>query len=932
MKIGIIVVLNHAPPDPAGLRAALLAATEEGDTIVFVAGRSAGGRPRDPGVARMMAAARQNPWQAGRHWLDVSLQIDCRARPGVAANAGIAACPAGVVTLLDATQLPLRAGLERARRIMADSGADVVACGIPDGQEGVTAALRHGSAVLMHRSAARCPDAARVLAPEQLALEAILGAARLATSPEALARRLESPQAPAALAGLPQIGQRFPAGGALDEAGRAALWSNLRQRGLTCLETLAPGDVWQATLSLRALAGTELAETELAGTDLAGTDLAGTGPARQGAGAGREDPGSGLPGLIGHAASLPLWRAAQWLEGWRWQRAAGVTPRAAEQAAIRAWRDLRASPPQDRTPALPARERLSEGDAQCFLIAGSDSHHSFFELRFDARSRPFHLALRPLSGEIAVNAMAGGVWDRETVHPLPAAAFRSTPILVIRKGPDVAVLAEGLAFSTRIAGDFPGVSWPEPRAEGLSFETVAPARAPEIEWRDGAPRIAAIPLSGHGRLVLPGLAPGAAVAILAQIVAQDRDWLAQIAALEPGDTLPPAASPAEDMVRRYWLGETRSDPAVITLPAQPQPAPVDGLDVIVALYNQQDYVVDCVASLLAGAPRDLRILIVDDGATDASVPRLESFGAAQGGALQILSKPNGGCASARNYGRLMSDRTHIAFMDADDLTDPGFYPALFRVARETGADFVSGGFDAYLEGVPPQRLANDGDRILAGDRATRTIAGEAAMPVSPLSLLPGQASIWRSVYSRAFLDRAGLWFPESLRAFDDFQFHMRCMSLAQSAWMVPQRKYLYRQHPGQDIRQGDARHFGNLVMGAQLLRQIEEGAPGLREATLETLLDVLNWSLSQLPPVLSGPFARAAAELCVAVERCLGAELPAADVPLLACGDMPKLLAAERARTGSLAAGRWWLESEPGLAHPGTVALARALATSGQAA
>src|SRR5690606_27288911 len=140
---------------------------------------------------------------------------------------------------------------------------------------------------------------------------------------------------------------------------------------------------------------------------------------------------------------------------------------------------------------------------------------------------------------------------------------------------------------------------------------------------------ATIPLHGRAHLSVDDLDTPSAVAMLRQILAQDSKWLAQLAALEPGDSLPPAASAAEERVRRHWLGADQPGPSpTLTLPAQPRPALVEGLDVIVALYNQQDYIADCVASLLAEAPPEMRVLVVDDGATDDSVARLAPFGPA----------------------------------------------------------------------------------------------------------------------------------------------------------------------------------------------------------------------------------------------------------------------------------------------------------------
>src|SRR5690606_36653801 len=105
----------------------------------------------------------------------------------------------------------------------------------------------------------------------------------------------------------------------------------------------------------------------------------------------------------------------------------------------------------------------------------------------------------------------------------------------------------------------------------------------------------------------------------------------------------------------------------------------------------------CLDSLLAEATDDIRVIVVDDGSTDGSGDAVRDRHG-DNPRLRLLHKENGGCASARNHGRMASDATHVAFVDADDMADPLLFPDLLDLARYTGAEVVQGGFRLLHEG------------------------------------------------------------------------------------------------------------------------------------------------------------------------------------------------------------------------------------------
>lgn len=295
-----------------------------------------------------------------------------------------------------------------------------------------------------------------------------------------------------------------------------------------------------------------------------------------------------------------------------------------------------------------------------------------------------------------------------------------------------------------------------------------------------------------------------------------------------------------------------------------------GLDIVVAMYNARDWIVECVESVTASDDPGIRVRVVDDGSTDGCGDLVRTH-FKDDPRVVLHRKPNGGCASARNHGRLMSDATHIAFMDSDDVADRELFPHLLELARYTGAEIVQGGFDLL------EQDAQGRWHRRPGPEAADVPAPPAGAPLAGMTLIAGadliprQPTIWRRVYRRDFLDNRDIWFPEHIRAFDDLLFQLLSLQHAGDVPTLEHLRLQYRQHPGQDIRQGDERGFHALEMfRLALKRGLQEGWNGF-EPLLRSYVNTVDWTHGGLRPDLATPFLEAAGELWVIMEKALGA-------------------------------------------------------------
>ena len=90
------------------------------------------------------------------------------------------------------------------------------------------------------------------------------------------------------------------------------------------------------------------------------------------------------------------------------------------------------------------------------------------------------------------------------------------------------------------------------------------------------------------------------------------------------------------------------------------------LSIIIPVYNVEQYLQNCVQSVLTQTYHDLQVILVDDGSTDSSDILCDQL-ARQDSRMQVVHKKNGGLSDARNAGLMVATGDYVAFLDSDDV-------------------------------------------------------------------------------------------------------------------------------------------------------------------------------------------------------------------------------------------------------------------------
>lgn len=103
--------------------------------------------------------------------------------------------------------------------------------------------------------------------------------------------------------------------------------------------------------------------------------------------------------------------------------------------------------------------------------------------------------------------------------------------------------------------------------------------------------------------------------------------------------------------------------------------------VIIPVYNAEKTIGRCLDSLLRQRRKDIQILLVNDGSTDASAEVCRQYAERFAGII-FIDQENSGVSSARNAGLEMATGKYILFVDSDDFVEENYFEILDKVPED----------------------------------------------------------------------------------------------------------------------------------------------------------------------------------------------------------------------------------------------------------
>ena len=239
------------------------------------------------------------------------------------------------------------------------------------------------------------------------------------------------------------------------------------------------------------------------------------------------------------------------------------------------------------------------------------------------------------------------------------------------------------------------------------------------------------------------------------------------------------------------------------------------LSVIIPVYNVENYLNECLDSVTSQTLEDMEIICIDDGSTDNSPDILKEY-SKKDKRIKIITKENGGQATARNLGIKEAQGEYIAFVDSDDFIEPTMFEKLYTKAKDNNLDIAMckiATYDNQTEEIKDNvwyymlGVFRDFEKDIFNHKDTKEFTCHIA--VTP----------YNKLYKTTLLKENNILFPEGL-IFEDEKFFYDTYLRAKRVSIVDEFLYYYRiNRKGSTVDTIKDNDFSDIVPISKLIRE-----------------------------------------------------------------------------------------------------------------
>ena len=204
------------------------------------------------------------------------------------------------------------------------------------------------------------------------------------------------------------------------------------------------------------------------------------------------------------------------------------------------------------------------------------------------------------------------------------------------------------------------------------------------------------------------------------------------------------------------------------------------ISIIVAIYNIEDYIDECVASIISQSYDNFELILVNDGSTDNSQIHLDMW-VCTDSRVKIVKKQNAVLSSARNEVLKYATGDYILFVDGDDWLDKDALQSAQSFILNNGeVDMLCFDYCAYY--------TKEKTKVYSYKAQQTCMDGYSFFEKTDFKV-----TAWSKFYKKTYLDKVGLLFLKG-RLHEDISYTVPLCLCAQKVGWINKPLYFYRQN------------------------------------------------------------------------------------------------------------------------------------------
>ncbi|EOU1903707.1 glycosyltransferase [Clostridium perfringens] len=204
------------------------------------------------------------------------------------------------------------------------------------------------------------------------------------------------------------------------------------------------------------------------------------------------------------------------------------------------------------------------------------------------------------------------------------------------------------------------------------------------------------------------------------------------------------------------------------------------VSVIIPVYNAQEYIVNCIESLIQQELKEIEFIFINDGSTDNSENLIKQY-SKKDSRIKLFNKENQGVSIARNYGLKFCSGEYIGFVDSDDTINPKMYKDLYRIAKNEDLDII------MCSAIIFDKKGNENFEQIK-IRKNEKINNISYFPEEFIQVT---GSVWKAIYRKELINKNKIEFPTKLPLSEDRIFNIKVLKHANAFMYLDKHYYNY---------------------------------------------------------------------------------------------------------------------------------------------
>ena len=206
------------------------------------------------------------------------------------------------------------------------------------------------------------------------------------------------------------------------------------------------------------------------------------------------------------------------------------------------------------------------------------------------------------------------------------------------------------------------------------------------------------------------------------------------------------------------------------------------VSIIIPIYNVEEYLANCLNSVINQTLQNIEIICINDGSTDKSFEILENFAKCDS-RIKIINQSNVGPGIARNIAIQSAQGEYIGFVDPDDWINKNMFETLYNTAKKYNCDMVEESFVIHNE--PRKYIKVQKNKLNLPEKKnfnSQSIENY---------IFSAKLAVWNKLYKTEFIKQNNIKFMHCSRG-EDIIFTVLSRALANNIIYINNADYHYR--------------------------------------------------------------------------------------------------------------------------------------------